>query len=613
MKALTIFFLILLSLEGWGRLPALDGKLRENHFPKNGQCVLIYYDQAPLKNYQLGKIYSIYLQNLLGHFPEFTQIISPIERYRSGEIEKCRSTIYIGSYFENQIPSSFYIDFEKTKKNVAWLGYSIWKFGDERLEKMFGHRYAGLTTLDLEKLNSEGLPSFFKFIEYKGEKFEKFAKWVDRPEGKVFAAPFEQVILKKSEDALSSSFEIKAQSRHDRTGEVIPYIIRSKNKFYVADVPFSYAHESDRYLVFADLLFDILGTQPRHREKLAIMRIEDVHPKLPLRNLMLLQDVFKEEKVPLHIALIPLFFDPLYRYDRGPTESFLPMTSVPQFMNWLKGVQQDKGVIIWHGVTHQYSTKQNPHSGYTSDDFEFWNAVQNTSLAEDSVQYVLDRLDLGIDYLKKAQIYPKIWLTPHYQASALDYHIFADVFEWNIGRAIYFQEKHTSLDRAAENLKAIKYSSKNPDSKNLRIMHFKNFKVDSTGEWFGQLYPFEIYGDVYGQRMFPEILGNPQPFTSDHVWYPRSIDQILEDARRNLVLRDTWAASFFHPYLLTDITNGGVGNYAGDVEQLRTLIRGIKNLGYKFVNLEEFSEATQKVKNVKRLEIKLDNSVEIKK
>ena len=334
---------------------------------------------------------------------------------------------------------------------------------------------------------------------------------------------------------------------------------------------------------------------------------------MPIRNLNLLKNVFKDEGIPLHISLVPIYFDPLFRDDREPEEIFLPITSVPRFMNWIKDVQKDNGVFIWHGATHQYKDIPNPHSGISTDDFEFWDAVNNKPLSDDSVNFVLDRLDLGSDYLKEVNIFPKIWLTPHYQASALDYHIFADVFDWNIGRVIYFIDEPTKLSRDPKLLEQLKYGSKDGGDKNLRRQFFKDFETDVDGEWFGQLYPYEVYGDVYGQRVFPEILGNPQPFTSDHVWYPRSLAQMLEDARRNLVLRDTWASSFFHPYLLTDIVNAGIGDYPGDTRPLTNLLRGMKKLGYKFINLEDFVDQTKNVKNTKRIEIKLDNSWENKK
>lgn len=581
-------------------------------FPADGQCVLIYFDEMADKNYDLGKIYSSYLQNLLGHFPELTQIISSINRYQSGEIEKCRSTFYLGSYFDNPIPEAFIADFRKTQKHVAWVGYNIWQLPDGVFKELFGYEYAGLTTLDSENLDAHGHPTFFKDIIYKGELFSKFAKWVEREGQQVFAAAFEQIILQQAENLGGLALaEVLAESIHDRTQEKLPYAIRSKNHFYIADIPFSYAHESDRYLVFADLIFDILDLPPRHDEKLAIMRIEDVHPMVPIRNLILLQDVFKQEDVPLHIALIPLFYDPLYRYDRKPEETFVPMTDVSQFMAWLKSVQNDNGVFIWHGATHQYKTMRNPHSGYSSDDFEFWDAVNNLPVPDDSVDFVLNRLDLASDYLKAADIYPKVWLTPHYQASALDYHIFANVFDWNIGRAIYFLEEPKSLPEVDDQWIKIRYDQ--PDnSKLLRKEYFKDFSTNTKGDWFGQLYPYEVYGDIYGQKMFPEILGNPQPFTSDHVWYPRSLDDILKDAKRNLVLRDTWAASFFHPYILTDLYKGGVGEFPGDTRPLTKLLQEMKKLGYKFVSLDEFAEQTKDIKKTKRIVINQNDTWETK-
>ena len=609
MNKIFILFLVLVATNA----AHANVKSLSTAFPADGQCVLIYYDVSKNPNYKLGKVYSVYAQNLLAHFPELVQIISPIERYKKGEIEKCKSTIYIGSYFENDIPDDFYIDFQNTKKHVAWLGYNIWKFPAEEMSKMFGYNYESLTTLDTKNLTKEGNPSFFKYVEYKGEQFEKFSKWVTRDGQPVFAAPFEQVSLKKDPNTTNLDVKVLALSRHDKDGRKIPYALRSGNRFYIADIPFSYAHESDRYLVFSDLLFDIVDLPPRNKDKIALMRIEDVHPNVPIRNLNLLKNVFKDEGIPLHISLVPIYFDPLFRDDREPEEIFLPITSVPRFMNWIKDVQKDNGVFIWHGATHQYKDIPNPHSGISTDDFEFWDAVNNKPLSDDSVNFVLDRLDLGSDYLKEVNIFPKIWLTPHYQASALDYHIFADVFDWNIGRVIYFIDEPTKLSRDPKLLEQLKYGSKDGGDKNLRRQFFKDFETDVDGEWFGQLYPYEVYGDVYGQRVFPEILGNPQPFTSDHVWYPRSLAQMLEDARRNLVLRDTWASSFFHPYLLTDIVNAGIGDYPGDTRPLTNLLRGMKKLGYKFINLEDFVDQTKNVKNTKRIEIKLDNSWENKK
>ena len=73
----------------------------------SAECVQVYYDQGPA-DYWIGRTYAVFMQNLLGHFPELQQIISPIEAYKKGDIERCRATIYISSFFDSKIPAYFF-------------------------------------------------------------------------------------------------------------------------------------------------------------------------------------------------------------------------------------------------------------------------------------------------------------------------------------------------------------------------------------------------------------------------------------------------------------------------------------------------------------------------
>lgn len=572
--AILFLFMSLFAVQTWAKDP----------------CVHIYYDKSKDATYRLGKVYSTYLQNLLGHFPKYQQIVSPVEKYKAGDLELCHANFYIGSYFDNGIPESFFVDFEKTKKGFVWMGYNLWKLDPSVLAKTFGHNYSHLTTLDTTKLDAKGQPGFYRFIEYKGERFEKFGAFVG--DKKEFRAGFEMVALNKAESG--ASVDVLSSAVHSVSGDKLPYIVRNKNYFFVADVPFSYIHESDRYMVFSDILFDVLGEQPRHTKRLAIMRIEDVHPKSPLPELYDIARVFAEEKVPLQISIIPIFFDPLYRFDREEDEEFVPMTHDAGFMSYIEFIKKQNAEFIWHGSTHQYARVANPHTGYSSDDFEFWDAVNNRPLPEDSVSFVLDRLDFGFDYLKAAGIEPKVWLTPHYQASALDYIIFARVFPWNIGRSIYFDHTVSGLPETSSS--TLYYNTKNSSAD--RAKYFEDLQVSTQGNWNGQLFPYEIYGDVYGQRLLPESLGNPQPFQNAHVVFPRTLKEIVADAKRNLVLRDTWASMFFHPYLLTDLYNDGIGAFPGDTAPLTELIREIKKLGYEFVSTTEFVENNNYIRPV---------------
>lgn len=545
-------------------------------------CVNVYFDRSVDSTYWMGKTYATLLQNLLGHFPRYQQVVSPIELYEKGDIEKCEASIYIGSYFNNQIPSAFHEDFVNTKKNVAWLGYSIWQLG-AKFESIFGYKYSHLTTLNREKLDSKGRPSFFKNILYKGEVFFKYGDW-SKDNKSVFLAPFEQTVLTETVPGKS---QVLAQAEQDATKEVIPYAIRAGNHFYVADVPFSFMHEADRYFVFADLLFDILNEKPRHNGKYALVRIEDVHPLVPLPQLYKIAEVIKAERVPLHISLIPIYFDPLMRGDSGAGEELVTMDRKTSFMQFIGEMKHDNAVFIWHGVTHQYKRQRNPHDGVSGSDFEFFDAVNNRPIAEDSPSYVIDKLEDGFYTLQKAGITPRLWLTPHYQASPLDYIIFGNVFSWNVGRVIYYNHSSKGLPAGGGN--NILFETKAFNAADLRAQYFKNLEVTYESErWSGQMFPYEIYGDVHGQRLIPENLGNSQPFVNDHVINPRSKEEIIADAKRNLVLRDVWASFFYHPFLVTTYEEGGRGAYPGDPAELQYLLRELKKLGYKFISLDDF-------------------------
>lgn len=550
------------------------------------ECINIFYDQGP-SGYWMGRTYASMLQNLLGHFPQFQQIVSPIELYEKGDIEKCRATFYLGSYFENKIPKEFLEEYAAAKKPVAWFGYSIWKLNN--LNELFGFQYEKLTTLNYEIKDEKGYPTFFRWIDYKGETFLKFAEW-DKNNKDNFIAPFEQVQLKETNSRAS---KVLAWSKHNGTGEIIPYAIRNKNKFYIADIPFSYLHEADRYLITADLLFDILNV-PAKNEKLALLRLEDIHPIVPLADVYNMSAVLKQENVPVNISLIPIFFDPYETYTRLPSEEYVTMDRKPEFMSFIHESQANGASFIWHGVTHQYKTKMNPHNGSSGDDFEFWDAVSNSPVEEDSVAWVLNRLNDGIYTIKKSGLAaPNVWLTPHYQASALDYLIFARVFPWNVGRVIYFNFYAQNLP---ENDGKLWIRDANSNQERIRAFEKAKIEVATNAPWSGQFFPYEIFGDIYGQRVIPENIGNSQPYISEHVVRTRSAEEIVRDAKRNLVIRDAWASLFYHPYLLQSYQNDGRGTYPGDPHELKYIIQEIKKLGYRFVSAEDFAK-----KNLKRI------------
>jgi adsorption protein B len=551
-------------------------------------CVHIYYDRGP-EGYWIGRTYALFAQNLLGHFPELQQIISPIEFYKKGDLERCRASIYIGSHYESQIPEDFYDDYVQTKKNVAWLGYNIWR--KPELTAMFGYKYSSLTKLNSERLDFLGRPTYFKWIDYKGERFIKYGDW-SKTVPATFLAPFEMIEL-VPESLLLAETQILATAVHNGTNDVRPYILRNKNHFYIADVAFSFMHEADRYMIFADLLFDILDLPPRHKKKMAVMRMEDVHALMPLEYLYLFSRTLQSVNVPLNVSIIPFFFDPLNVAVRGPNEEFVAASQKIAFVEWVKEVQQQKASFIWHGVTHQYGRAKNPHSATTGGDFEFWDAIGNKPVEKDDVKWVLNRLFDGYYELNKIGVQPSIWLTPHYQASTLDNILFGRVMPWNMGRIIYFN--YELLSPQLPRREAHWFTNTSQKAQDDRIQELSDIRVRITSPWWnGQIFPYEIYGDIHGQRILPENLGNSQPFENAHVMRPRTVREIVADAKRNLVLRDVWASYFYHPFLFDPYNDGGRGQFRGDPSELVYLISEIKKLGYEFIDLDSFAKQNLK-------------------
>lgn len=74
--------------------------------------------------------------------------------------------------------------------------------------------------------------------------------------------------------------------------------------------------------------------------------------------------------------------------------------------------------------------------------------------------------------------------------------------------------------------------------------------------------------DIYGSTVLPENLGNISVVEqNNHLVRPPEF--IIDGARANLVVRESTASFFFHPFL--------------DVALLDEAVQGIKDLGYTFV------------------------------
>lgn len=576
--------------------------------PIDPNCVQVFYDTS-VDTFKLGRTYALMLTNLVGHFPEYQQVVGPIELYRKGDIDRCHATFYLGSEYDNKLPADFLSDFKTTAKQVVWMGYNFWQLGTT-FETEFGYSATEYehTTIDYTQKTPapESIPGFFRNILYKGEVWPKQADW-DPAAPTVLEAPFEMAKLKTK---LTSDAVILGEAKHNITNEIIPWALqsKSKNKFFVAELPFGYMHEGDRYFVFADLLFDFLKSQPKHNAKNAILRLEDIHAAYELKFLDEAIAIVKKYQVVPHISIIPIFHDPFFVAGGTQAKPVVRMEDEPTFATAIRKYKTDGTVFIWHGVTHQYNNLKNPFTGASGDDYEFWNWITNSSVSEDSISYVLDKMDDGFKSLKQFDIAPKSWVTPHYHGSALDQVLFGHMFHWIVARGVYSDSKITGL-KAVDPAKPIFFDLTNTATTQNRRDFYSGLQVtaDSTLTQFGQLFPYEIYGDIYANRLLPENLGNVQPYMSEQVKIIRNVDKMLVNAKRNLVLRDVWASMFYHPFMLDGSLNTENAD-ATKPKDLERLVSGIKALGYKFINIDEYANTNKTPIGKPRIEL-----VEIRK
>lgn len=84
---------------------------------------------------------------------------------------------------------------------------------------------------------------------------------------------------------------------------------------------------------------------------------------------------------------------------------------------------------------------------------------------------------------------------------------------------------------------------------------------------YGQYFPYVAH-DFYGSTVYPETLDNiSEVELNNHA--PRDPAHLLQRAEANLIVRESTASFFFHPYLSMDY--------------LEATVEGLQDMGYTFV------------------------------
>lgn len=443
-------------------------------FPQNGnsqenppkKVLIVVEEGADVKNFAIGT--GRQLATLLGHFNVATTL-KGVNKYGGGEVNNFDFTFYIGWNPRNVVPSRFLEDVLATDKPVVWMNTGMIEFSKKyNVQKKFGFAVSMLDSVDgfdLVKSNNR--------VFTKGEPNTNLIDISDRRLVTVVATAYSS---KKRKE--------------------IPYIVKSKHLMYIADSPFGSVTESDRYLLFADMLHDILGEQHEESHS-ALIRIEDVDPLENPDNLRDIADILSGRDIPFLVGVIPFYVDP----GEGIRVS---LSDKPDFVDALKYMVKNGATLVMHGITHQYK-------GKTAADFEFWDENTNKPIKDETPEGDAKKIELGIQEFTKNGLAPLIWETPHYTASFMLYSTIAKYFSSAMEQRLSIED-----------------------------------------EDFSQYFPYIINKDLFGQKIYPENLGyvplNPSKAESEVY-----IQNLIKYAKINLYVRDGFASVFFHPFLDLDL------------------------------------------------------------
>jgi len=473
--------------------------------------VLVLFDSTGQWGW-LGEAYAMQTANLVGHFGKATT--KKVTRYTAGEVNNYAATIYLGSTYDEPLPIAFLNDVATTTKPVVWINSNIWQLTSRN--RNFIYDYGWMWA----QYDTSSVPT----VRYKGVDLAR--------------SPFNNSgIMSYYSVDLTKATVLAEAVRSD--GSTFPWAVRSRNLTYLGENPYSYMRENDRYLIWADLLFEALApaTPERHR---AMVRLEDVGPDADPAQLREIADYLHSKGIPFSIATYSWYRDPLGRANNGAPVS-QRLAQAPQVVSALRYMQTRGGTIIHHGHTHQFRKRINPYDGISGNDFEFYFAhvdandsvILDGPVTGDSQAWATRRINSSrSDFLSAGLTLPTIFEVPHYAASVANYKAIQAIYGKGYDRRLYFP--------GVLNGGAIDYTRP-----------------------IGQFFPYDVV-DVYGTKVFPENIGNYEAEAYNN--HPAVLPpEIVDRAAKNLVVRDGFASFFYHPYY-------GVG-------PLKQIVEGINGLG----------------------------------
>ncbi len=323
-----------------------------------------------------------FAQILESHWP-ITIDTEPISK-QSRLLMAGYDAIIVIDLYNRDLPDNLYNNLQRANIPVTWIGFNTEQF---------------LSHLTNEPIATEPIPEI-DYIEYENVDFDP-----------------RQLILTSALPYDIEQTYVLAES-FDMHGNSLPMAVRTHELFLILpfDLPNQYAIDHFS-LILLDLMHETLGHHNTNRQ--ALLRLEDVNV-YTYRNINKLRRVYKllaRQQTPFHIALIARYINPEHNIDLefGEKERFLHIIQ--------RMVGGGLGVIVQHGYTHQYK------DSISGEGFEFWDETISEPIAEDSREFVLDKVNAAkATMVKYGFPEPDIWETPHYAQSKLDNTVLNSVY-----------------------------------------------------------------------------------------------------------------------------------------------------------------------------------------
>ncbi|MGO1183268.1 MAG: DUF2334 domain-containing protein [Micrococcaceae bacterium] len=526
-----------------------DSPILDTRYGNEGgaETLVVYDEDAPD---EVGAdIHAILAANLATHFGMVQ--IRQLDDYEAGEINDYDAMIYVGASYSTETPTALLDDVRAGEVPVMWLGYNVSQLADRDAEA--GIAFANQYGWDpMNRVAVDG--TVVDELDYEDRTVTR-----EIQTGGSVNVPRE----------LSDEVEVLATGYCHHEDEAVvcaegldetsaPWIFRSDNLTVVTEIPFHYLNTNGLYTIYADLYYDLLDSDAEPVRQ-ASVRFEDVGPEANPEHLRDIADYLSEEGVPFQVAVVPVMVD------TTPDEDAyygLSLLDSPDVVEALKYMQERGGTLIQHGTTHQYSSDRNPYSVRSGEDYEFyahrcsateeppyeWEECQQDSwirklgpVAADSIEDHKARMERGKEIMIEAGLgEPTVFETPHYSGSINSYLAMAEEYDARYEQVEYYGGS---------------------------ISHGEITPEHSVS----QVFPYSVK-DIYGSTVYPENIENVTEVQQNN-HDPRPPSSLLQRAENNLVVRESTASFYFHPFLNHDY--------------LREMVDGLKEMDYEFVPVTE--------------------------